>query len=249
MHDLSDKVAIVTGASKGIGAEIARSLARAGAAVTVNYATSQTGAERVVAEVRAAGGQAVAVQGDVSVMADAGRILEETLRTFGRIDILVNNAAYFTFDPLEDITEDDFHRHFNVNVLGSLLMTQGVVKHFTSGGCVINVSSAGILMPGPHSTLYAASKAAIDMMTTVLARELGPRGIRVNGIRPGATETEGNHRLGTMANPDVVRMLVDRTALRRFGQPSDIAPAVVFLASADAAWITGETVNVCGGYR
>jgi len=249
IRNLTGKVALVTGASQGIGAEIARSLAGAGAAVTVNFSTSASAAHKVVADICAYGGRAIAVQGDVSIAADAARLVLETRRAFGRLDVLVNNAAHFTFEPLLDITEAAFHRHFNVNVLGPMLMTQQAVRQFEGGGCVINVGSAGILTPGPNSTLYAASKAALDMMTMVLAKELGPKAIRVNGIRPGATQTEGNERLGTMSDPALVRLLIEKTALRRFGQPSDIAPVVVFLASDDAAWITGEVINVSGGFR
>lgn len=249
VSDLGGRVAIVTGASKGIGAAIAKGLADAGASVAVNYASSREGAEQTVAAIEMAGGHAIAVQGDVSRADDARRIVDQTVTAFGSLDILVNNAAVFDFHALEKIGDDDFHSQFNVNVLGTLLMTQSALAHLGRGASIVNVGSAGILTPGPGSTVYAASKAAIDTMTQCWAVELGPRGIRVNGIRPGATETEGNHRLGTMSDPAMVQMLIDRTPAGRFGQPGDIAPTVVYLASDDAAWVTGEIVNVAGGYR
>lgn len=249
MYDLSGRIAIVTGASKGIGAEIARSMAAAGAAVTVNFVTGKVDAERVVAQIMAAGGRAIAVRGNVALAADVEGLVTQTIAAFGPPDILVNNAATFAFQPLEDIREEDFHAHFNVNVLGALMMAKAVVAHMSDGGCIINIGSAGIQNAAANSTLYATSKAAMDMITLVLAQELGERRIRVNTIRPGATETEGNHRLGTMDNEAVVKMLIGRTAMQRFGQPSDIAPAALFLASDDAAWITGEIIDVSGGYR
>ena len=175
--------------------------------------------------------------------------MTQAITAFGSLDLLVNNAAVFDFHAIEQITEAAFHQQFNVNVLGALLMTQSALPYLRRGGSIINVSSAGILTPGPGSTIYAGSKAAIDTMTQTWAAELGPRGIRVNGIRPGATETEGNHRLGTMGDIAMVQMLIDRTPAGRFGQPEDIAPTVVFLASDDAGWVTGEIINVAGGYR
>jgi 3-oxoacyl-[acyl-carrier protein] reductase len=248
MNDLHGKVAIVTGASKGIGAGIAKAMATAGACVTVNYATDKEGANRVVEEIARKRGRAIAVQGDVSRAPDAARIVSTTVETFGGLHVLVNNAAYFKFDPLEEITENEFHRHFNINVLGALLMTKEAVRRFGPGACVINIASAGILSPTPNGTLYSATKAALDMVTQVLAKELGPRKIRVNSIWPGATDTEGNRRIGLMEG-DTPRLIAERTALERIGLPSDIAPAAVFLASDDAAWITGAALNVSGGFR
>lgn len=247
MNQLKDKVALVTGASKGIGAEIARSMAAAGACVVVNYASSKAGADHVVGEIIANGGRAIAVRGDVSIAADVDHMVSQAIDAFGSLDILVNNAAYFTFGPLEGIEEDEFHKHFNINVLGTILTTQAAVKHFKAGGCVINIGSAGILTPLPNATLYSATKAALNMITRVLANELGPRQIRVNAICPGTTETEGNP-IGTMDDA-VRRQMVAKTALGRIGHPADIAPAVVFLASEAAGWITGEIIHVSGGFR
>jgi len=249
MWDLGGKVAIVTGASKGIGAAIAKGLAAAGACVTINFASSPDDADKVVQAIQQAGGQALAIQGDVSSAEDTARVTSGTIDAFGTVDILVNNAAVFAFHALEDIEEEDFHRQFNTNVLGTLLMTQQVLRHVRDAGCIINIGSTGILTPGPNATVYAASKAAIDMMTQSWAEELGPRGIRVNAIRPGATDTQGNRRLGTMSDPHLVKLLVGRTPAGRFGQPEDIAPAAVFLASDEAAWITGAIINVAGGFR
>lgn len=248
MNDLHGKVAIVTGASKGIGAGIARAMGTAGAAVAVNYASSKGDADRVVAEIVNGGGKAIAVQGDVSVAGDVKRIVAETIGAFGSLHILVNNAAIFSFVPLERITEEDFHRHFNVNVLGAILMTQEAAKHFGDSGCVINIGSAAVLVPTPHATLYSATKAALDMITQVWSKELGPRHIRVNSIWPGVTDTEGNRRVGSFTD-DSMRLMIEKTALQRIGYPSDIAPAAVFLASEDAGWITGATLNVSGGFR
>ena len=248
MNSLRGKVAIVTGASKGIGAGIAKAMAEAGAAVTVNYASSREGAERVVDEIVRAGGRAIMAGGDVSIAADAERIVAETVNAFGALHTLVNNAAFFKFGPIESITEEDFHRHFNVNVLGAILMTQKALKHFAPGASVINIGSAGVLTPTPNSTLYSGTKATLDMITQVWSKELGPHQIRVNTIWPGVTDTEGNRRVGSF-DDDAVRMLTEKTALGRIGHPGDIAPAAVFLASDDAAWITGATLNVSGGFR
>jgi 3-oxoacyl-[acyl-carrier protein] reductase len=247
MAELSGKVALVTGASKGIGAGIAKGLAAAGAAVVVNYASSREGADRVVAEIKEAGGEAVAVQGDVADSADVSRLFAEAQSAFGKLDILINNAGVFKFEPLEDITETEFHRQFNINVLGTILAAQEAVKHFgTEGGSIVNVSSVVSSNPPPASTVYSATKAAVDSVTRSLARELGPRGIRVNAINPGLTETEGALQIGLFDTPAEEAFLAN-TPLGRRAQPNDIVPAAVFLASDQSAWITGETVRVSGG--
>jgi 3-oxoacyl-[acyl-carrier protein] reductase len=249
MRKLQGKVAIVTGASKGIGASIAKHLAAEGAAVVVNYATSKEGADRVVAEILSGGGKAIAVQGDVSKAADVKRLFEETKKAFGSLDVLVNNAGVFQFEPLKSVTEDEFHREFNTNVLGPILTIQEALKHFgPEGGSVINISSIASLNSTPMSVVYSATKSAVDSITRVLARELGPRKIRVNSINPGGVETEGIHWIGIIGS-DLEKQMVAQTPLGRFGQPEDIAPAAVFLASADSAWITGEALVVAGGLR
>jgi 3-oxoacyl-[acyl-carrier protein] reductase len=249
MSKLQGKVAIVTGASKGIGASIAKHLAAEGAAVVVNYATSKEGADRVVAEILSGGGKAIAVQGDVSKAADVKRLFEETKKAFGSLDVLVNNAGVFQFEPLKSVTEDEFHREFNTNVLGPILTIQEALKHFgPEGGSVINISSIASLNSTPMSVVYSATKSAVDSITRVLARELGPRKIRVNSINPGGVETEGIHRIGIIGS-DLEKQMVAQTPLGRFGQPEDIAPAAVFLASAESAWITGEALVVAGGLR
>jgi 3-oxoacyl-[acyl-carrier protein] reductase len=249
MGKLTGKVAVVTGASKGIGAAIARDLGAAGAAVVVNYASSREGADRVVAEITRKEGRAIAVQADVSKAADIKRLFAETKKAFGSLDVLVNNAGIFQFDPLEAVTEAEFHREFNTNVLGLILATQEAVKHFgPEGGSVINIGSvAGVSAP-PHAVVYAATKGAVDTITRVLAKELGPRKIRVNSINPGGVETEGVHRIGLMGS-DFEKQVVAATPLGRFGQPQDIAPIAVFLASADSGWMTGELVVASGGFR
>jgi 3-oxoacyl-[acyl-carrier protein] reductase len=247
MSKLSGKVAVVTGASKGIGAEIARELAAAGAAVVVNYATSRDAADKVVAEINGSGGKAAAVQGDVAKTADVERLFAETKRAFGQIDVLVNNAGIYEFAPLEAVSEEEFHRLFNTNVLGVLLATREAVKHFgPNGGSVINLSSVVTRTAPPMSAVYVATKSAVEGITRVLAKELGPRKIRVNSISPGVVETEGTHSAGIIGS-DFERQAVQQTPLGRFGQPADIAPAVVFLASDDARWVTGETLAVSGG--
>lgn len=249
MSKLTGKVAIVTGASKGIGAGIAKSLGAAGAAVVVNYASSKQGAERVVAEITGKGGKAIAVQGDVSKADDVKRLFEETRKAFGSLDVLVNNAGVFQFEPLESVTEEEFHREFNTNVLGLILATQEAVKHFGSeGGSVINIGSVASSNPPPMSVVYSATKSAVDAITRVLAKELGARNIRVNSINPGGVETEGVHRIGIMES-DFAKQIVAQTPLGRFGQATDIAPIAVFLASADSGWLTGETLVASGGYR
>jgi 3-oxoacyl-[acyl-carrier protein] reductase len=246
---LDGQVAIVTGASKGIGADIARHLANAGAAVVVNYASSKEGADRVVEDITKRGGKAIAVQANVAKKAEVERLFSSTKKAFGRIDILVNNAGVYEFTPLEEITEEHFHKHFDVNVLGLLLATQEAVRHFDSaGGSIINISSVVTSLTPPNSAVYSGTKAAVDAITRTLAKELGPRHIRVNAINPGIVETEGVIAAGF--NEGEFRNSVELlTPLGRIGQPGDIAPAAVFLASTDSAWITGETLRIAGGLR
>jgi 3-oxoacyl-[acyl-carrier protein] reductase len=249
MSDLKGKVAIVTGASKGIGAGIAKGLAAAGAAVVVNYASSREGADRVVAEITAKGGKAIAVQGDVSSAADVKRLFEQTKASFGALDVLVNNAGVYQFEPLEKVTEEEFHREFNTNVLGTLLTIQQALKYFgPHGGSVINISSIASLNPTPDSVVYAATKSAVDSITRGLAKEFGPRQIRVNAIAPGGTASEGLASAGILGT-DVEKQVVGMTPLGRFGQPEDIAKVAVFLASDDSAWLTGERITASGGWR
>ena len=249
MSELTGKVAIVTGASKGIGAEIAKSLSAAGAAVVVNYASSKEGADRVVAEITGKGGKAIAVQGDVSKAADVQRLFKETRKAFGSLDVLVNNAGVYKFEPLEAVTEEEFHRQFNTNVLGLLLATREAVKYFGSrGGSVINIGSVVSRLTPPTSSVYSATKGAVDAVTAVLSKELGPRKIRVNSINPGGVETEGLHTMGIIGS-DFQKQIIAATPLGRFGQPDDIAPIAVFLASENSGWLTGETLLASGGYR
>lgn len=246
---LSGQVAIVTGASKGIGAAIAEHLAAAGAAVAVNYAASKAGAERVVAEIVRKGGKAIAVQADMSKPGDVKRLFSATKEAFGRLDILVNNAGIYEFAPLEDITPEHFHKHFDLNVLGLLLASQEAVKNFGSnGGSIINISSIAATSAPPSTSVYSATKAAVNAVTRSLAQELGPRKIRVNAVNPGMIETEGTHSTGIM-DSDFRKQYEAQTPLGRIGRPEDIALTVVFLASADSAWTTGETLYVTGGYR
>ena len=249
MSKLKGKVAIVTGASKGIGAGIARKLGNAGAAVVVNYASSREDADKVVKEITEAGGKAIAVQGDVSKPADVQRLFEETNKTFGVPSILVNNAGVFEFGPLESVTEDSFHRHFNINVLGTLLTTRESLKYFgPDGGSVINISSVVSESPVENSVVYSATKGAVDTITRGLALELAPRNIRVNTIAPGGVETEGSHRLG-MVGSDLEKQIIANTPLGRLGQPDDIAKVAEFLASDDSQWLTGERISASGGLR
>lgn len=249
MGKLAGKVAVVTGASKGIGAGIAKSLAAEGASVVVNYASSKEGADRIVAEIGSKGGKAIAVQGDVAKAADVKRLFAETKKAFGQIDILVNNAGMYQFTPLEEITEETFHRLFNTNVLGLLLTTQEAAKHFgPDGGSIINIGSTVTALNPPTSTVYTATKGAVDSITHVLAKELGPRKIRVNSINPGMVETEGVHTAGFIGS-DFQTQLESQTPLGRIGQPDDIAPIAVFLASSDSGWLTGETLLASGGLR
>ena len=248
MSKLTGKVAVVTGASKGIGAAIAKSLGAAGAAVVVNYASSQAGAEAVVAAITAAGGRAVAVRGDVSKAADAQGIIATAIRTYGRLDILVNNSGIYGFGALEAITEEDFHRQFNVNVLGLLLTTQAAAKHLGEGASIINIGSVVARITPPGSAVYTGTKGAVDAITGVLARELGPRKIRVNALNPGMVETEGTHRAGFIGS-DFETGTVAQTPLGRLGLPDDIAAVAVFLASDDSRWLTGEQLLAGGGLR
>ncbi len=246
---LPGKVAVVTGASKGIGASIAKHLAAEGAAVVVNYASSKAGADKVVAEITGKGGKAVAIQADVAKKADVDRLFAESKKAFGALDILVNNAGIYEFAPLEGVTEEHFHRQFNLNVLGLILTTQEGVKQFgPAGGSIVNISSVASSAAPPTGSVYSATKAAVDAVTKSLAKELGPRNIRVNAINPGMVETEGVHSAG-IAESDFRKQVEATTPLGRIGQPQDIAAAAVFLASADSAWITGETLVIAGGYR
>jgi 3-oxoacyl-[acyl-carrier protein] reductase len=239
----------VTGASKGIGADIAKGLAAEGAAVVVNYASSKEGADRVVAEIAGKGGKAIAVQGDVAKAADVQRLFAETSKAFGRLDVLVNNAGVYQFTPLDGVTEEVFHRLFNTNVLGLLLATKEAEKHFgAEGGSVINIGSGVTTLTPPTSSVYTATKGAVDMITRVLAKELGPKKIRVNSINPGMVETEGVHTAGFIGS-DFQKNLEGQTPLGRIGQPDDITPIAVFLASSDSGWLTGELVQASGGLR
>jgi 3-oxoacyl-[acyl-carrier protein] reductase len=249
MSKLAGKVAVVTGASKGIGAGIAKGLAGEGAAVVVNYGSSKAGADQVVADIKSKGGKAIAVQGDVSKSADVHRIFAETKKAYGRLDVLVNNAGVYQFDALENITEEQFHRLFNTNVLGLILATKEAAKHFgAEGGSVINVGSAASQVTPPNTTVYSATKGAVDAVTRVLAKELGSKKIRVNSINPGMVETEGVHTAGFIGS-DFQKQMEAQTPLGRIAQPQDIAPIAVFLASADSGWLTGETLLATGGMR
>jgi len=248
---LQGKVAVVTGASKGIGASIAIHLAAEGATVVVNYATSRQGADRVVAEIGKTGGKALAVQADVSKQSDVKRLFDETIKAFKRVDLLVNNAGVYEFAPIEQVTAEHFHKQFDLNVLGLLFATQEAVKHFGSeGGSIVNVSSVVTTLTPPSASVYSATKAAVDAITRSLAKELGPRRIRVNAVNPGMVETEGTTSAGITADDsEFRRQVVATTPLGRIGKPQDIAPAVVFLASKESAWITGETFVIAGGLR
>jgi len=246
---LSGKVAVVTGASKGIGAAIAKQLAAAGAGVVVNYSSSKTDADKVVGEITAQGGKAIAVQANLSKPADIERLFAATKKAFGRLDILVNNAGVYEFVPLENVTGEHFHKQFNLNVLGLILATQAATKLFDSaGGSIINISSLASIKGFPDAAVYSGTKGAVDAITRSLAKELGPRGIRVNAINPGMVETEGTHSAG-IAESDMRKQVEAQTPLGRIGQPQDIAGAAVFLASPDSSWITGETLVISGGLR
>jgi 3-oxoacyl-[acyl-carrier protein] reductase len=244
---LSGKVAVVTGASKGIGASIARHLAAEGAAVVINYSTSKEGADRVVAEIAARGGKAVAVQANVSKQADIAHLFTETKKAYGKLDILINNAGIYEFSPLEGVTEGHFNKQFDLNVLGLILTSQEAVKHFSpAGGSIVNISSVVSQITPPNSAVYSATKASVDAVTKSLAKELGPRKIRVNAINPGLVETEGVHAAG-FAEGEFRNKVEADTPLGRIGQPDDIAPVAVFFASSDSRWVTGETLVVSGG--
>jgi 3-oxoacyl-[acyl-carrier protein] reductase len=249
MGKLEGKVAVVTGASKGIGAGIAKGLAGEGAAVVVNYATSRADADRVVADISVNGGKAIAVQADVSKEADVERLFEETKKSFGSLDVLVNNAGVYGFAPVEQVTEENLHRQFGVNVLGLILATREAVKHFgDNGGSVINIGSLASTLTLPESVVYSATKGAVDAVTHVLSKELGPKKIRVNSINPGPVETEGLHAAG-MSGGDFEKQAVAKTPLGRIGQPGDIAPLAVFLASPESEWLTGQILLASGGLQ
>lgn len=249
MSRLANKVAVVTGASKGIGAGIAKAFAAEGAAVVVNYASSKEGADRVVSEITRKGGKAVAVQGDVANQEDVKRVFAEAKKAFGHLDVLVNNAGVYKFAPLADVTEEEFHRQFNTNVLGLILATKEAARYFgDEGGSVINVGSVVSRQTPAASVVYSATKGAVDAVTGVLARELGPKNIRVNSINPGPIDTEG-FQAGGIAGGDFEKQLIAQTPLGRIGKPTDTAPIAVFLASSDSAWLTGETLLASGGLR
>jgi len=246
---LAGKVAVVTGASKGIGAGIAKHLAAEGAAVVVNYSSSKEGADRVVSEIARNGGKAVAVHADVSKQADIERLFAEATEAFGPIDILVNNAGVYEFAPLEAVTEESFHKLFNLNVLGLILTSQQAAKHFgPEGGSIVNISSVASQLAPPYGSVYSATKAAVDAVTKSLSKELGPRKIRVNAINPGMVLTEGVYSAGIQES-DFRKQMEARTPLGRIGEVDDVAPAAVFLASPDASWISGETLVIAGGLK
>jgi 3-oxoacyl-[acyl-carrier protein] reductase len=244
---LDGKVAVVTGASKGIGAAIALALAAAGAAVVVNYSTDRAGAQRVASRIDAGGGRSLIARADVAKLADIRRMFRETIAAFGELDILVNNAGVFHYDAVDEITEEDFHRQFNTNVLGTILATQEALRYFRSdGGSIVNIGSAVTRLTPPTTLVYSATKCAVEGITRVLSKELAPRKIRVNSINPGAVDTEGVRAEGLLGG-EWEQYLISKTSLGRLGQPNDITPAVVFLASPEAAWITGEVLFVSGG--
>jgi 3-oxoacyl-[acyl-carrier protein] reductase len=248
MNKLKGKVAVVTGASKGIGAAIAKSFAAEGASVVVNYGSSKAGADSVVDAIMKAGGTAVAVAGDVSKAAEAERIVDAAIKHYNHLDILVNNAGVYEFSPIETITEEHFHKMFNINVLGLILTTQAAVKHLGKGASIINIGSGASRMTPANSVVYTGTKGAVDAITGVLARELGPREIRVNSINPGPVQTEGTDSAG-LTDSDFVNSLVAQTPLGRIGQVGDIASIAVFLASDESAWLTGELILGTGGLR
>ncbi len=248
MSKLSGKVAVVTGASKGIGASIAKALAAEGASVVVNYASSKAGADTIVGAIKQTGGKAVAAQGDVSKPAEAEGVIDAAIKNFGRLDIVVNNSGVYEFAPIEGTSEALFHKIFNTNVLGVLNVTQAASKHLSEGASIINVGSAVTSIYPPNSSIYTASKGAVDAITGVLANELGARKIRVNAVNPGIVETEGTHAAGFIGS-EFEKGAVTQTPLGRTGQPQDIAKVAVFLASDDSAWVTGERFVVSGGMR
>lgn len=247
MGKLQGKIAIVTGASKGIGAAIAKAYAVEGATVVVNYASDRGGAERVVAEITGKGGKAIALQGDVAKSGDVERLFAVTKETYGRVDVVVNNAGVFAFQPLSEVTEAEFHRQFNINVLGALLVAQQAGKYFDAkGGAIVNVSSVVSESPVANSSIYSATKGALDTLSRALSLELAPRNIRVNVVAPGGVETEGTYTAGIIGS-DFERQMIAGTPLGRLGQPNDIAKVAVFLASDDSAWLTGERITAAGG--
>jgi 3-oxoacyl-[acyl-carrier protein] reductase len=248
MSRLTGKTAIVTGASKGIGAGIAKSLAAEGARVVVNYATSREGADRIVQEIKENGGKAVAIQADVSKRDEVQRLFKQSREAFGTLDVLVNNAGVFEFAPLQEVTEAEFHREFNINVLGPLFAIKESLNAFRLRRSVINIGSAVSRSPVANSVVYSATKGALDTITRGLAKELGPRGIRVNSIAPGGVATEGTERIGVIGS-DFEKQIVANTPLGRFGKPEDIATIAVFLASDESGWLTGERIEAAGGYR
>ena len=248
MSKLAGKVAIVIGASKGIGAGIAQALAAEGAAVVVNYASSQAGADAVVERITQAGGKAIAVKADVSSATEAGALVEAAVREFGRLDVLVNNSGVYEVAPLEEVTEASFRRQFDINVLGLLLTTQAAARHLGEGGSVINIGSLVTTIVPAGMSVYTGTKGAVDAITGVLSRELGPRGIRINSINPGMVETEGAHTAGFIGS-DFQTHVVSQTPLGRIGQPDDIASIAVFLASDDSRWLTGQLIGAGGGFR
>ena len=248
MSKLTGKVAVITGASKGIGAAIAKLLASEGASVVANYASSKSGADSVVEAIVKAGGKAIAVGGDVSKAAEAQGIIDAAIRNFGRLDILVNNSGVYKYSSIETLTEEEFHTQFNINVLGTLFVTQAAVKHLGEGSSIINIGSVVSRITPPNSAIYSATKGALDAITGVLARELGPRKIRVNSVNPGLTETEGTHSVGFIGS-EMEKQSIAGTPLGRVGHPDDIAKVAVFLASDDADWLTGTTILASGGKR
>lgn len=248
MAKLEGKVALVTGASKGIGAAIAKAFAAEGAAVVVSYSSDQSGAAKVVAAIQAAGGRATATDGDVGQLTGAQKLVDTAIEAYGRLDILVNNSGVYAFGAIEEITPDEFHRQFNTNVLGTLLVTQAAARHLGEGASVINISSSITSMLPPGSAVYSATKGAVDAITGVFAKELAPRRIRVNAILPGYTVTEGTHS-GGITGSDMEQGMIAQTPLGRAGRPEDIADVAVFLASDAARWLTGEHLQASGGLR
>ena len=248
MSNLTGKVAVVTGASKGIGAAIATSLGAAGASVVVNYASSKSGADTVAAAITKAGGKAITVQGDVSSIADAQAIIAAAIKAFGSLDIVVNNSGVYEFSPIESFTTEQFHKQFNTNVLGTLLITQAALPHLKEGASIINIGSLVSRITPAASAVYTGTKGAVDAITGVLSLELGPKGIRVNALNPGLIETEGTHTAGFIGS-DFHKEAVSKTPLGRTGQPRDIADVAVFLASDEARWLTGQLINAGGGVR
>ncbi len=249
MANLNNKVVLITGASKGIGAAIAKEMASAGASIVVNYAVSKSDADKIVSDIIEKGGKAIAVRADVSVVADVKRMFGEALATYGGVDVLVNNAGVYNYQPIDRVDIDGFHTHFNTNVLGVVLATQEAMNLFPkTGGSIINMGSVVIKNPPPTASIYAGSKAAVGAITLALARELGPKNIRVNLVNPGITETEGIHNTSMVMGTEYEKHLISVTPLGRLGQPNDVASVVTFLASDEASWVTGATIDVSGGF-